>query len=108
REAFVETLIRASLDGQSAMEFPKVLMALLAGAVKTLEGVREIEASVEDAAEATLRLYEVAARIPNLPSEAMQNVDWEQVSEEELQRLADEMQGAGEGLDELPEGEEED
>src|SRR5205823_13622175 len=106
REAFVENLIRASLNGEATMEFPKVLMSMLAAAIKLLDGIRTLDATVEDAAEATLRLYEIAARIPNLPAEAMQNVDWEQVSAEELERMAEEM-GAGEGVDQLPEADEE-
>src|SRR5439155_831598 len=39
---------------------------------------------------------------------AMQNMDWEQVTQEDLEKMIEEMgEGAGEVLDELPEGEEE-
>jgi nitric oxide reductase NorD protein len=107
RQAFVENLIRASLDGEATMLWPKPLEALLARAVLTLRALHNPEATVEDAAEATLSLYEIAEQVPNLPPEVMQDVDWEAMSQEDLDELEKQAQGdASEALEELPDGEE--
>ena len=104
RQAFVENLLRASLDGETTIEWLKALAALLAQALQTLARLRRPRASVEDAAEAALILYELAERVPNLPPEALQDLDWEEVTEEQLQQLLQMAGDQNEGLDELPEG----
>ena len=107
RQAFIENLIRASLDGEATMMWPKPLEPLLARAILAMRSLHSPEAVVEDAAEATLTLYELAEQVPNLPPEIMQDVDWESMSEEDLEELEKQAQGdASEALDELPEGEE--
>ena len=107
RQAFIENLIRASLDGESSMEWPKPLESLLANGVLTLRKLHDSESTVEDAAEATLILYELAEQVPNLPPEALQDLDWETMTEEQLQDLERQaQQDAEEALEELPEGEE--
>ena len=107
RQAFIENLIRASLDGESSMEWPKPLESLLANGALTLRKLHDSESTVEDAAEATLILYELAEQVPNLPPEALQDLDWEPMTEEQLQDLERQaQQDAEEALEELPEGEE--
>ncbi len=59
REALVENLIRASLDGAHTMIWPKPLQGVLAEAIRVLFQVKEKNATVEDAAEATLSLYDI-------------------------------------------------
>jgi hypothetical protein len=108
RMAFVEALIRSSLDGEATITWPKPLRPILADALATLAKLRNVEATVEDAAEATLILYDLAMKIPNLPPEMLEDLDWEEMTDEQLEDL---MRQAGEsnpeeGLEELPEGEE--
>jgi hypothetical protein len=105
RQAFVENLVRASLDGAMTIIWPTPLEPLLFQAMSVLDAVRDARANVEDTAETTLLLYDLADRVPNLPPELLQNLDWENLTEEMLQRL----QAEGDlqdGLDQLPEGEE--
>ncbi|HWC30815.1 MAG TPA: hypothetical protein VG845_12120, partial [Dehalococcoidia bacterium] len=107
RQAFVENLIRASLDGESTMEWPKPLESLLARAILTLRHMQQEQSVVEDAAEATLILYELAEQVPNLPPELLQDLDWETMTEEQLQELEQQAKdGAEEALEDLPQGEE--
>ncbi len=107
RQAFIENLIRASLDGEATMERPKPLESLLNKGVLTLRKLHAPESTVEDAAEATLILYELAEQVPNLPPELLKDLDWESMTEEELQDLENQaQQGAEEAIEELPEGEE--
>lgn len=106
RQAFVENLLRASLDGETSIEWPTALEGLLAQALQTLARLREPRATVEDAAEAALILYDFAQRVPNLAPELLEGLDWEHLTEEELQRLLSLAGEEGEAQAELPEGEE--
>ena len=107
RQAFIENLIRASLDGENTMMWPKPLEAILARAILTLRSLHDPEATVEDAAEATITLYELAEQVPNLPPEVMEDVDWEAMSDEDLENLEKQAQGdPSDALEGLPEGEE--
>ncbi|MBF6600508.1 MAG: VWA domain-containing protein [Dehalococcoidia bacterium] len=87
RQALVENLVRASLDGAQTMVWPAALQPVLHQAVQTLWAVREKGARVEDAAEATLSLYDVVARVPNIAPEELSQLDWETVSEESMQLM---------------------
>ena len=107
RQAFVENLIRASLDGENTMLWPKPLEPLLAKAILTLRALHDPAATVEDAAEATLTLYEIAEQVPNLPPEALEDMDWETMSEEDLEGLEQQAQAdPSDALEQLPEGDE--
>ena len=64
RRRFVENLIRASLDGEQTIIWPKPLRPILAEALSTLAKLRNVEAAVEDAAEATLILYDIGDEDP--------------------------------------------
>jgi hypothetical protein len=89
------------------MEWPKPLESILANGVLTLRKLHDPKATVEDAAEATLILYELAEQVPNLPPELLEDLDWETMTEEQLQDLEQQAeQGADEALEDLPEGEE--
>jgi hypothetical protein len=107
RTAFVENLIRASLDGESTIVWPKALQPLLLHALVALRSVRPIEALVEDSAEACLNLYEIAEKVPNIPPELLQDLDWDALSEEDLENMEQESQSGddqemSEALEELP------
>ncbi len=108
REVFVENLIRASLDGDDQIAIPKALEPTMARAVVMLRQICDPTASVEDAAEVTLSLYELAEKIPNISPEALEDLDWGSITEEMLEQMED---AAGSGapsdeMQEMPEGEE--
>jgi nitric oxide reductase activation protein len=96
RQALVENLVRASLDGAHTMIWPTPLQPLLRDAVRTLFSLREKGARVEDAAEATVALYDIVARVPNITPEDMRDLDWETVTEDTLEMMMAAPSGAGE------------
>ena len=65
RQAFVENLLRVSLDGLDAVMWPKNKMEVMGKGIAILARLTDKSATVEDASEATLRLYNIAAKIPN-------------------------------------------
>ena len=87
REALVENLIRASLDGADTMIWPKALQPVLQQALATLFLMKEKGATIEDAAETALRLYDIVARVPNIPPSDLEGFEWETVSEEMMQMM---------------------
>ena len=82
RQAFVENLVRASLGGMDRIVWPQQLMGIMADALGVLETLRQPQALVEDAAEATLRLYRLAEGIANVMPEMLE--DWAEMSEGDL------------------------
>jgi hypothetical protein len=66
REAMVEGLVQASLGGSPLDHAPERLQAPLASALEHLRGMKQSNAAVEDAAEAALRIYQIAAQLPNV------------------------------------------
>ena len=106
RQALVENLIRASLDGAHTMIWPRPLQPVLSDAVRTLFALKEKGATVEDAAEATLRLYDIVSKVPNIPADQLDQVDWESVTEDSLQLMMSQPgEGEGDGQP-MPAGEE--
>ena len=104
RQAFVENLVRTSLDGLDRIVWPSTLLPLMQEAVGVIETLRQPQAVVEDAAEATVRLYQLAQRIPNLTPERMD--DWEELDEDSLQVLPNTGDSLGESMDlQMPQGE---
>lgn len=79
REAFVENLVRASLDGNDAVLWPVQGGDAMARGLAVLQRLNDPRATVEDSAEAALRLYQLAIRIPNVRLEDLLDEDWEQV-----------------------------
>ena len=82
REAFLENHVRASLDGFFAIVWPQELRDTLVGALRVLRLLQQPQATVEDAAEAALRLYELAVALPNLSAEDLEGLDWQPLGEE--------------------------
>ncbi|MFN8507532.1 MAG: VWA domain-containing protein [Dehalococcoidia bacterium] len=78
RTAFVENLVRASLDGASAILFPTNRQDEMAQGLGLLNAVDVDGARVEDSAEATLRLYRLAMSIPNV-FEGDDDIEWDSV-----------------------------
>ena len=64
REVFLEILIQMSLDSEPRV-IPIILQGRIQSAIQILRCVQSPEATVEDTAEATLRLYEIISTIPN-------------------------------------------
>ena len=64
KEAFLEILIRLSLDGELPI-IPAILRSPIESALKFLQRLQSPRATVEDSAEAALRLYEIAGTIAN-------------------------------------------
>ena len=100
RQAFVEGLILFSLNAVESVEFPERYADHLRQGLRILNQLRRPEATVEDAAEATVRLYILAREIPNTPPQ--ENEQQEQVqppeeaeqAPEDLDELVNQFQGA--------------
>jgi hypothetical protein len=78
REAFVENLVRASLDGNDAVLYPRERAGEMSLALGILQELGKAEALVEDTAEATLRLYSAAIAVPNIRQD-MEEGEWDSV-----------------------------
>jgi len=69
REAFLEALVQAGLGGDPMKDASEELQSDLRSGLEVFNKIKEADATVEDAAEAALRIYEIAARLPNVPVE---------------------------------------
>lgn len=104
RQAFVENLIRISLGGLDSILWPEDLHPIMNEAFGLIEMLRASgEATVEDAAEATIRLYELAEKIPNIDPELMD--DWEEMDTESMQSLPMGSDSLGSSEIDMPQGE---
>lgn len=65
REALVEGLVQFSLGGNPLREAHEGLRASLEKALEYLSRINDAIATVEDSAEAALRIYQIAAALPN-------------------------------------------
>ena len=114
REAMVEFMVRLSLQQYEGVAAP-VKFAVEAKKVATIaRRVLVSEATVEDAAEASLRIYAIISSIPNeeIPPEDWNDMDFEDQEEEEyvdpddMEQLLQQI-GLGMEMELRPEGEEE-
>ncbi|UCB42758.1 MAG: hypothetical protein JSV77_09945, partial [Dehalococcoidales bacterium] len=64
REAFLEIMVRLSLQGSGKWLVPAILHAPLRLASRIMDRVISPEASIEDSTEAMIHLYQLASRIP--------------------------------------------
>ena len=111
RNGLVEFLVRLSLEQFKGIPIPidhKETARLLA---KIFKRLLDIRATVEDTAEATIRIYQVLSQLSNeqRPPEDFQPQDFdgdEEFSEEGLQQLLRELQGGQGEASEAEEGEE--
>ena len=106
RQAMVENLVRATLDGVRTIVWPEQLQATVAEALRLLHTMSELEATVEDAAECTLLLYELVLRIPNVPADLLESLDWEEMSEDMMEVMLSTPSGGETDMSPLPQGEE--
>ena len=96
REAFLENLVRATLDGFYAIVWPQELRDTLVAALRLLRSLQQPHATVEDAAEAALRLYELAVSLPNVSAAELENLDWQPLGEELFDLMHMKPKGGGE------------
>ena len=97
QQALVELLIHMSLEQFTDLPVPKEYEEAAVMLARILHQLRTSQATVEDAAEATLRAYEIISRIDNETQEEdqWQEEDLEEpgdFSEEEFQELIDKLQ----------------
>jgi hypothetical protein len=95
RQAFLENLVLASLDSLERMRWPATMIGLLRNAVGLLRAVQQPQASVEDSAEATVRLYRLAQYVPNMVSDQQ----WQHLEEE--MELPQDLDALGQALAQL-------
>ena len=108
RQAFVENLVRVSLGGTDRVMWPSQLMPLMEEAVGVIHVLQQPQALVEDSAEATLRLYQIADRIPNLFPEDMMD-DWAEMDEEQMNVSPMTADSLGNDMNvDMPQGEQQD
>jgi hypothetical protein len=89
RESLMEVLVQVSLDRRAALEVPEALYESVLAALDVLDELRSEEASVEDAAEGALRLYQVIHQVPNYeqdPGEQQQELSPEQQQRQQPQQ----------------------
>src|SRR5690606_15543010 len=65
QEALLELLIHMSVEQFTGLPVPRVHAVAAVMLARMVHALRTIRSTVEDAAEATLRAYEIISRIPN-------------------------------------------
>ena len=113
REALVEFLVRLSLEQYAGLPAPLEYVDEARRIARIAKRVLVPQATIEDVAEATLRIYAVIASIPNeeVPPDDWQDMDVDQQEEEyadsdEMEKLLEQM-ALGMEMGERPEGEDE-
>ncbi|MCH7699266.1 MAG: hypothetical protein IH865_10065 [Chloroflexi bacterium] len=94
RQALLENLVRASLDGASTIVWPERFRDVMGQALRLLSDVQKPDAIVEDSAECTLSLYELAMTVPNVLPEMLD--EWEEMTDESLEMMMSTPSGKGE------------
>ena len=103
-QAFVENLVRASLGVMDRVRWPKPLAPVMEQAVGIMAALRQPQAIVEDSAEVTIRLYQLARQIPNILSELMDQ-EWQGLNQEMMQLMPMTADSLGESMDiDFPQG----
>ena len=100
RQAFVENLVRVSLDSVDAVRWPAAQQDAMSNGVGILQRLGAESATPEDAAEATLRLYQLAMSIKNERDEG--DEEWDSVPEpdqESFQLDTSELGGDGAAME---------
>ena len=100
REALVEFLVRLSLQQYKGIPAPKSLLDKAKTLAAIARRVIVSTATVEDSAEATLRIYAILSQVPNKenPEEEWEDLDLDQDQEyadpEDMDQLMDQMSGS--------------
>jgi hypothetical protein len=109
REALLELLVRLSLQRYEGLSAPRQYVQEARKAARIARRAVRFGATVEDTAEATLRIYAIIAQIPNakIPPEEWQSFDEDQEDEDvDYEELLRQLM-AGMGPDDGAEGEQE-
>ena len=85
QEAIVELLMRISLDQKEELKVPSKIREQVEELVRILMKVRSPEATVEDAAEATIRLYDYIRQLMNreVPEDEWEDFDTDEMEQED-------------------------
>ncbi len=98
QEAMVEFLVRLSLQQNKGLPCPADYVEVAKAIEQVVRRVVSTKASVEDSAEATLRIYDLIAAMPNVevPQEEWVEVEFdeEDLTPEELEQLLDQLHAA--------------
>ncbi|MCE2403621.1 MAG: hypothetical protein J4F43_00495 [Dehalococcoidia bacterium] len=110
-QCMVELLVRLSLEQLKAVPVPKKHVKTARVLAKVFKRLLHVDATVEDTAEATIRVYKILSELPNEPQspEEFEPQDFdnqEEFSEEEFQELMQQLQQDKEGSQEEGEGQE--
>lgn len=89
REVLLEVLTRTSLMSDASVRVPRMLVDTLHEAAGLIQSMQSPDTSVEDAAEATLRLYCLAQAVPNLPPDALVSLVWDRFDPAARQAVPD-------------------
>ncbi len=103
RQAFVENLLRASLNRPETILWPASLRTFMLDGLAALKVVEDQDATVQDSAEVAAALFDLAERIPNIEN-ALTDEQWEALSEEMLSIQSDMPGGDADGS-QMPQGE---
>ena len=101
REAMVEFLVRLSLQQYRGLPAPKPYVAEARRIARIAKRVLSPMATVEDVAEATLRIYALISRIPN---EVVPPEEWEDMDVEESDEEYEEVEGMDQLLRQMAQG----
>lgn len=87
REALVEFLVRLSLNQYNGIPAPEQFVDEAKEVGRIMQQVLRPEATIQDTAEASLRIYAIIAQIPNeeVPPEDWEDVDMDDTQNEEYQ-----------------------
>lgn len=102
-QAFMENLVRFSLGGEDHILWPRPLKPIMDQALAIMATVQQPDTTVEDVAEATIRLYDLATSLPNILMTEWEQ--WERQEGEQMNVSLSASPGQGEQLEGL-EGEE--
>jgi hypothetical protein len=103
REAMVEFIIRLSLQQPGDIKVPKDYVATARKITRIIRQVADPAVTVEDVAEATIRIYTLLTEVPNqkVPEDEFEDFDPEEESEQETpedqQFYLESMSGEGQG-----------
>ncbi len=95
-QAFVENLVRASLGGKDRLLWPRPLAPIMQEALAIMSVVERPDATVEDVAEATIRIYDLATTLPNVFVEEKEQ--WQGQAQEQQMQVSP-AAGQGQPLD---------
>lgn len=81
REAFIENLLRCSLGHIDSVRWPEPLQEVLLASITALHIVYNKPATVQDSSEVAAFIYDLAVKIPNVPSAQVEMI-WQAINRE--------------------------